>query len=69
MQVSPTLEEDPIDYNIAHDGDYVLLAVIRGWGGKQVGVDIMAVEQHLGDLEEALSEQVYLSVEPKKRSR
>ena len=47
---------DPnVDYNISHDGEYVLFGTTRG---KRIGVDIMAIPPTPDGVEEALSDHV-----------
>jgi len=44
-----------VEYNISHDGQYVLFGTTRG---KRVGVDIMAIPATPDEVEEALSDHV-----------
>lgn len=56
-QVMPICEPS-FEYNVAHDGDYVLLAVQRG-GQRRIGVDVMAIATDQVELLfEALEDQV-----------
>jgi len=52
--VEPELEPTA-QYNISHDGDYVLFGTMRG---KRIGVDIMAIPPTPDEVEEALSDHV-----------
>ena len=47
--------EPPVQYNISHDGEYVLFGTTRG---KSIGVDIMAIPPTPDEVEEALSDHV-----------
>jgi phosphopantetheinyl transferase len=44
-----------VEYNISHDGEYVLFGTTRG---KRIGVDIMAIPPTPDEVEEALSDHV-----------
>jgi phosphopantetheinyl transferase len=44
-----------VEYNISHDGQYVLFGTTRG---KRIGVDIMAIPPTPDEVEEALSDHV-----------
>lgn len=48
-----------VEYNISHDGDYVLFGTTRG---KRIGVDIMAIPPTPDEVEEALSDHVSSSL-------
>jgi len=53
---------DPkVEYNISHDGEYVLFGTTRG---RRIGVDIMAIPPTPDEVEEALSDHVCHSYLP-----
>jgi phosphopantetheinyl transferase len=52
--VEPALEPRA-EYNISHDGQYVLFGITSG---KRIGVDIMAIPSTPDEVEEALSDHV-----------
>ena len=53
--------EPKVEYNISHDGEYVLYGTTRG---KRIGVDIMAIPPTPDEVEEALSDHVSSSSLP-----
>jgi phosphopantetheinyl transferase len=51
-----------VEYNISHDGEYVLLGVKRGGDvDVGVGVDIMSFPPNPDEIEEALTDQVSIT--------